>query len=459
MYYNNPSAKSDEVLQASGHGNQPQGNTKDMSSSDIEGGPQADRADRRRQILLQIGLLSGCLLGGCCIAIMIPFFPLEAFQRGLSQTDSSIVFSSYALTQLLAFPVAGRLVPRLGVKRSFSAGLALAGTTTVVFGLLEKLESARAFLGLSVAMRVGEAMGSSCLHTSARTLAATEFAGGTSGAFGLMETAIALGMSVGQGLGGLLYSLGGYGTPFYVIGCGMISIAITDRWFLGKKDYSVVKTTEKAPAGWLKRQAACLETWLIILVVVMVSMSWTMIDPNLSPWVKSQLSMNPSELSVYLLCSTGVYSLSSIVWGRVADRTSNVFVIIASGLLLAAVGVTFMLPAPFTGLAPSRVLFGVGFFLRQVGTGGAYVPAVGSFLACQSDVSGKAAAASCVGSFFAAGYIVGPILGGRIADLYGMTTAGTVQSCLNLVSAVLVGVYAARFQCKARSQKQNVDGL
>ena len=69
-----------------------------------------------------------------------PFYSHEASLRGLSSTATATVFSIFALSQLLAFPVMGWLAPRLGVTRLYRIGLLLAGITTVVFGLLTYVE-------------------------------------------------------------------------------------------------------------------------------------------------------------------------------------------------------------------------------------------------------------------------------------------------------------------------------
>ena len=85
-------------------------------------------------------LSTSSLLAGSCIIIQTPFYSHEASLRGLSSTATATVFSIFALSQLLAFPVMGWLAPRLGVTRLYRIGVLLAGITTVVFGLLTYVE-------------------------------------------------------------------------------------------------------------------------------------------------------------------------------------------------------------------------------------------------------------------------------------------------------------------------------
>ena len=95
---------------------------------------------------LLLGLVLMSLLNGSLGAVMIPFFPVEAASRGVSQVTISAVFSCFALAQMVVSPVVGRVAPVVGVTRLYNAGIATAGVTTVVFGALYHISDTRLFV-------------------------------------------------------------------------------------------------------------------------------------------------------------------------------------------------------------------------------------------------------------------------------------------------------------------------
>ena len=66
-------------------------------------------------------------------------------------------------------------------------------------------------------------------------------------AFGITETCIGVGMSIGPAVGGLLYSIGGYGLPFYVLGA-FVLLNLPISWYFVKPSRSVMsKVLVKIP--------------------------------------------------------------------------------------------------------------------------------------------------------------------------------------------------------------------
>ncbi|KAF0298241.1 MFS-type transporter SLC18B1 [Amphibalanus amphitrite] len=112
------------------------------------------------------------VMDGSLIAIMIPFFPVEAASRGVSQAAISGVFSCYAVAKMMLSPLVGRLAPKIGISRLYNIGLALAGVTTLLYGLLNRIDDTQTFMGAAFAVRLVEAVGSAAISTCGYTIAA-----------------------------------------------------------------------------------------------------------------------------------------------------------------------------------------------------------------------------------------------------------------------------------------------
>jgi len=59
---------------------------------------------------------------------------LQAKEKGLQPTEIGLVFSLYELVAFVMSPVWGRLVPTIGMKFMFVAGLAASGSNMIMFG-------------------------------------------------------------------------------------------------------------------------------------------------------------------------------------------------------------------------------------------------------------------------------------------------------------------------------------
>ena len=79
------------------------------------------------------------------------------------------------MTVFIASPILGKNLSRFGAKKVFNIGILTTGTCCILFGLLDKIEDGRAFIGLSFIVRVVEAVGNSGFLTASFSIIAKEF--------------------------------------------------------------------------------------------------------------------------------------------------------------------------------------------------------------------------------------------------------------------------------------------
>ena len=99
----------------------------------------------------------------------------EAEKKGASATEYGLVFGIFELTVFIASPILGKNLSRFGAKKVFNIGILTTGTCCILFGLLDKIEDGRAFIGLSFIVRVVEAVGNSGFLTASFSIIAKEF--------------------------------------------------------------------------------------------------------------------------------------------------------------------------------------------------------------------------------------------------------------------------------------------
>lgn len=118
----------------------------------------------------------------------------------------------------IIFHLLGLLTPKLGAKKVLLTGIIGSSLAIVAFGALDYVQDTTLFIVLCFLVRICEALGSCAFSTVTYIYIMNEFPNDVGWAFGTLETFVGLGMSLGPGIGGGLYSLGGYSLPFYLLG-------------------------------------------------------------------------------------------------------------------------------------------------------------------------------------------------------------------------------------------------
>ena len=104
------------------------------------------------------------------MALIAPFFPLEASKKGMRETVYGFVFSVYALVIMIMSPIAGKLIPIIGPKFMLISGIFVAGVANILFGLLDNINDLNTFTAYCFLVRTFEALGAAAFSTASYTI-------------------------------------------------------------------------------------------------------------------------------------------------------------------------------------------------------------------------------------------------------------------------------------------------
>lgn len=398
----------------------------------------------KTQFFVLVSLALGNLLSFCSMSILAPFFPLEASSKGMGVSLAGCVFSFYALVVSIASPVLGKLLPKIGAKTLFITGMLVAGVSNILFGLLPMIEDYAWFTACSFLIRGLEALGAGAFSTSSFVFVVELFPERISSVLGVLETFIGLGMSVGPALGGVLYSIGGFGLPFTILGVMMLAVVPLNYFMLPAAEGT--QADEEATGSFWKL-VRIPSTFVIVGIIVISSNVWSFLDPTLEPHLR-MLQLSSQQVGFVFLLFSSVYGIFSLLWGWLADKLNNHWSMMVIGLFMSSVCLIVLGPSPFISKIHNPLWIDM-VALCALGTSVSLtlMPTFQSLLSCAVDhgyskelvtYSMVAGTWSCA---YSLGEMIGPTLGAILLDHYGFPTCSTVMAYTTFVMAMVSLVF------------------
>lgn len=471
----------------------------------------------QKWVLVCISLI--CFTSYLLMAILAPFFPSEATKKGMSTTLSGLTFSVYAFVIMVTSPIFGKLIPIVKPKPMLLMGVLLSGTSNIAFGVLDRVNDSTMFIASSIIIRCLEGLGAAAFSTASYTYIMYTFSNGVSAAFGITETFIGIGETIGPAVGGGLYALGGYGLPFYVLGSFVI-LTIPLSWFILKPINEPVSdgiTDEEQhdckssrsreadeqtcllcspssstfesgasssdpliddPSEDRSRVTTEVSYWNLIripeivvvsLVVIIISNSQAFLEPTIEPHFEKSLSKDANFVAIVFLVMAIAYAVMSPTTGYFAGGIINKYTLMLSGLSISSVGLLLLGPSriiPF--IEPSVPLAYVSMVLMGASYALAFIPTFETLLEISlengfpDDVRTYSLISGLWGCMFSLGEVTGPVFGGVLVDSLDFNTASTVMSMLS-TACVLISVVVLIIRKSSRilkvKRKQYVNNL
>ncbi|KAL4218345.1 hypothetical protein ACF0H5_023082 [Mactra antiquata] len=429
-------------------------NSDDKSETDFpleEEQPEAEegfslRKLSRDQLIVITATSFTNLLSFLSLSVLAPFFPLEAEHKNVNNTISGWIFGVFALVQFLTSPFFGRLLPIVGSKFMYLSGLFVCGGCTFLFGILDKVDTSEditLFVTLCFATRILLALGCTGLSNAGFVLLVKHFPDNVATVFGIGEIFTGVGMVTGPALGGFLYSAGGFILPFAVIG-GCCFFALPIVWFFIPKQDDSTQADEEG----LSIRAVLLHPRSIVnsIVVVVAASVWAVLDPTLEPHLRVY-GLEPEMVGLLFLIMAAFYSLTSPVWGHIADKLPDNRTLLIPGLVICAAGLLLAGPSPALGFKLSfnelwltiisLIVLGIGSSMSVIPTYDIYIDVLGD-LGYPEDTRTYGMVSGLWVSMYALGDFAGPSLGGFLFEEIGFEWLMTWVASVCVLTSILV---------------------
>lgn len=310
------------------------------------------------------------------------------------------LFASKAFVQIMVNPAAGHLTERVGYSIPLYSGFCVLFVSTLVYGF------ASGYWLLFVARAI-QGLGSSfVLISSLAMLAAAHPDDNERGtAIGIAMGVTGLGVLAGPPFGGLFYSIGGKGLPFFIL-AGFIFLTFV---------LVVISQKPVMPKDTVKPTLKDLLSDPYILIasgaVCFCNMSFALLEPTLPIWLLETMDAKKWQIGLIFLPSTGAYLIATPLLGKLGNIIGR-WLASLIGLVLVAVSL-FVVPVAKTLAVLVAPLFALGFCIGMVDA------SMAATLAYLVDIRH----ASVYGAVFAiedfaasVGFAFGPLLGGVIVS-------------------------------------------
>lgn len=356
-------------------------------------------------------------------SLLIPIVPYFAETLKPSSTMMGILFSSYAVSMLIATPIFGPISDRIGRRITLLMGLSGLAVSTLLFAFSDTII-------LLIAARFIQGIAAAATWPTALALLADLFPPKMRGAvMGTALTAISSGTLLGAPIGGWLFEMSGHQMPFFsAAGFTLINIVLVFL-FLKEEPTTRSKSEKLQVRGFLRNPQVA----FIAGIVLLAEISLCLLEPTLPVFLTEKLSVTPTIIGVLFGVMTLAYGLISPVAGALASK-SNPYKMMFAGIVSLAIFMPFLALANTTWLAAlTMALVGasVGFTLSPT------LATLGDII----DRGGSGAygtAYSLFNMFHGVGMVAGPLIGGVMTDLLPVSTVFIVIAAAVLGFGVLL---------------------
>jgi len=337
------------------------------------------------------------------LSMITPIIPYYMNTFGASQSQVGMLFAIDAAGLLFSTPLWGIISDRYGRKIPILFGLVGLIISTVFLGFgnnLIELYIARLMQGIS----------SAATWTSGLALLADIFPSEERGkSMGILMTSASAASLLGAPVGGFLFEYGGIHFPF-LIAAGLIILNILGFVFFLK--FPSIQPQEKIS---IKKFLKNPNVIIICIIVLVGDGALAMIDPILPTFLSKSFAASPTVIGLLFAVATVAYGISSYISGYISDKTNKYAVMIA-GLIL--ISITY----PFIILSKTLFQEFIAVFFVGASVGIALTPTLSAIsdIVDLEETKSYALAYAIFDIFFALGILLGPIIGGSLADLIGI---------------------------------------
>lgn len=397
----------------------------------------------KRQWLTLIVISIADFANAICVSLQAPFYPQEAEKKGASATEYGLVFGVFELVVFIISPIYGQKLDRIGPKLLFNGGILTTGTSAIFFGLLDRVEGHYPFIILSFTIRIIEAVGNAAFLTASFAIIAKEFPENVATTFASLETFFGLGLIVGPTVGGALFQIGGFITPFVVLGSALFLAAVMTAFVLPVHENNEEVTHHNGGfSAVLKIPGVMVATASIIATSMSIGFLQATLEPHLRVF-----NLGPVVVGLMFVVNGGTYALTAPAWGWFCDKHIDPKIATVIGCTLVIIGFCLIGPAPFIPYTKTFWMTAVGLVCHGLGLAAQLVASFTDALRTSisygfpNNLETYGLISGLWTSSFALGAFIGPSVAGILLDSIGFQYASMFIVALHL----MVGTIAAIF--------------
>lgn len=353
------------------------------------------------------------MLDQMSISLIVPLLPVYAEQLGANPLLIGLIFAAETAAKSVFSIPFGYVSDRLNRKWLITAGLGISGLSVIALGFVRApllFIVIRAIDGIATAMR----------NPATNAYIGDQFEEAERGsAMGAYRTLGMLGIAIGPALGGLLAAVEGFALPFIVLGVGTVLGSSLLLVLLEPAETTDDEADEEdSQPFWKVSPSRIADMTTVPMAAVGVSMFLSQLGTGafssmFAVLMEQNLAVGPAYIgSLWSLFGISMFILTPI-GGSFADKAGRKRSLIIGDLLWAVVVLGLV-------LAVSKYLPPVLMLIAGVATAFAG-PALG---AIQYEVAPEGYEGTLLGFYStasSAGMAVGPVLGGAVANRWGVT--------------------------------------
>ena len=371
----------------------------------------------KRIFLVLFLALFVAMLGAGVIA---PTIPLYAKTLGATGFGLGLIYSAFSVSRAIFMPLTGKLSDKKGRKVFIITGL-------TIYTFMSLGYNWSSSVGALVWTRFLHGVGSAMIVPIAMAAIGDISPKGREGSMmGSFNVALFLGFGMGPLLGGIVLDTTGIATVFYLMGgLSFFSLLLVILFMPEKKNQQ--KTERTSIRNFRKIWSHDIFKGLLFFRFTNAVARGT--TTAFLPVFASRLDVSPSKIGLLVSLNILLTAVLQHFFGRVADRMSRRFLIVAGNLLTAV-------PLAFTPLADNfhQLLF-LGVIIG-IGGGMAFPAAV----AVATVVGRDHGMGNIMGYFNSAmsyGMILGPVISGLVMDQLGISLVFMFASFTGIIGSIV----------------------
>ena len=380
-------------------------------------------------------ILTSTLLINISLMLLVPFYPIVAEERGISEFLVGIVFTVSPLFSCLSSFFIDKLIEKYGCRTIACMGIAAGAISMLSLSFCNAYGNVE-FLAISIVSRAFEGLGIACIYISNLTVISTEYTAKSEKYNSMMEAFGGLGYIIGPLFASVTYSIIGF-SGIYFVECVILLVFLPLFWVFTPPVIHHLHIENQAKSN-LKLNK---NMFLDLSVLVFCYGCLTFLEPALS-LALTKIEMTEDNIGLVFSGMTLAYTLTNFVMSLMSHYFDLERLLeVSAGLCVC--GLLILGPIGFVFAYPFVYIIGVIF----VGCGVAlsflsFLPSM--FLEISNiglDVKRNTNKLSSVFSIgMNVGEIAGPVVSGLFTGFFGFTA-----SCITLSGIGTLLIVSHRF--------------